>query len=615
MTDRTPLLAEFDRPTLAQWQAEVERLLRGAPFAKKMFTRTLEGLTVGSMATAADLPDTGWAATGPGQSPWLRGADRDNSWLVAQEIPAAGATEFNRALRHDLERGQDAVNLVLEGAGPRGVRIAHAADLGAALAGVDLTATPVLIQSGAEHLRLAEDLLALCSDLGQDASALVGRIGCDPVAGRATEGELPVPAAELYDQLAALSRRLADQAPGLRTVPVFEDPWHDGGADGALSLALTLAAAVGALREMESRNLQLENAAKQVHFNLCIGSDFFLEISRLRALRVLWARVLEACGVDPTVAPPVIHARTSRRTGTVLDPHVNMLRATTQAMSAVLGGVESLHVAPFDETTAPADEFSRRIARNVQLILRHECHLDHVVDPAGGSWFVEKLTAEVAARTWERFQQIEKAGGVMAALDTGVAQRWVADAADARAARMATRDEVQVGTNQYPDPNPLPSVSGRAEVPAGAIPLRRESEPFEALRSRVEKMAGTPAGRVFCANLGDVAKYMPRLEFTRRFFRTGGFEVSEDGFATSADQAVAAARRDGAGAVVLVGRDDTYADLAAAVASGLKEGADPPVVLLAGAAPAGADLDETIGIKSNVLEVLGRLADRVGGAS
>jgi methylmalonyl-CoA mutase len=615
MSEPGRLLADFEAPSLEQWRAEVERLLKGAPFAKKMFTRTLEGIQVGSMATAADLPDTGWADTLPGQIPWLRGIDGDNRWLVAQEIPAKTPADFNTALQHDLDRGQTAVNLVLSGAGPRGTRIAHVADLGAALDGVDLQTTPLFIQSGADHLRVAEDLWALCRDLGVDVASLRGRLGCDPVAGRATTGDLPVPASELYDQLADLTRRTTDQAPGLRSLPVFEDPYHDGGADGALGLAMTVAAAVHALREMESRGLTLEEAAAQVHFNLCVGSDFFMEISRLRALRVLWSRFLEACQIDPAAAPPAVHARTSRRTATVLDPHVNMLRATTQAMSAVLGGVESLHVAPFDEATGSADAFSRRIARNAQLVLLHECHLDHVADPAGGSWYVEKLTAEVAARAWERFQEIEAAGGIMVALDDGLAQAWVAAAADERASRMATRREVQVGTNQYPDPNPLKTFIAPTEVLPGAIPLRRDAEPFEALRARVEKLAGTPAGRVFCAHLGDVAKYMPRLEFTRRFFRTGGFEVTGDRYATTAGEAVSLARQDGAGTVVLVGIDATYAVMAAEVATALKMEPDPPVVLLAGAAPEGVALDGTIGIKSNVLETLGRLADQVGGES
>jgi methylmalonyl-CoA mutase len=615
MSEKGRLLAEFAAPTLDQWRTEVARLLRGAPFAKKMFTRTLEGVQVGSMATVADLPNNDWARTLPGQAPWLRGTDGDNGWLVAQEIPVETASDFNTALRYDLDRGQTAVNLILTGAGPRGTKIAHVADLGAALDGVDLKTTPLFIQSGADHLRVAADLWALCRDLGVDIASLSGRLGCDPVGGLAVTGELPVPATELYDQLAELARKADEQAPGLRTLPVFEDPWHDGGADGALGLGLTLAAAVHALREMESRGLTVEQAAARVHFNLCVGSDFFMEISRLRALRVLWSRILDSCQVDPATAPIAIHARTSRRTGTVLDPHVNMLRATTQAMSAVFGGVDSLHVAPFDETTVPPDEFSRRIARNVQLVLLHECHLDHVADPAGGSWYVEKLTAEVAARTWERFQEIEAAGGIMTALDDGRAQEWVSTVADKRAARMATRREVQVGTNQYPDPNPLKTFIVRTDVHPGAIPFKRDAEPFEALRARIEKLAGMPAGRVFCINLGDVARYMPRLEFTRRFFRTGGFEVTGDGFATTPDEAVALARADGAGTVVLVGLDDTYTAMAAAVVTGLKEGSDPPVVLLAGAPPEGVALDGTIGIKSNVLEILGRLADQVGGES
>ncbi len=622
MSDKGQLLNDFAVPTHDQWRAEVERLLKGAPFAKKMFTRTLEGVQVGSMGTAFELPDNDWADTLPGQAPFLRGSQPagrgDRTWLVAQELPLSNVTEFNAALRHDLERGQTAVNLILAGAGPRGTDVSGLEELRSALQSVDLAATPILIQSGATHLAMAESLFALATENGVDPGTLRGRVGCDPVAGLALEGALPVTAEQLYDELADVSRRAVAQAPGLRTLPVFEDPWHEGGADGALGLGLTLATAVTALREMEARGLTVEEAATRIHFNLCVGSDFFLEIARLRALRLLWTRVLTACGVDPALAPVMVHARTSRRTGTVLDPHVNMLRATTQAMSAVFGGVDSLHVTPFDDAAGSSDEFSRRIARNVQLILADECHLDQVADPAGGSWFVEKLTADIAARAWEHFQAVEAAGGMMAGLGAGLIQEWVATAADERAARLATRREVMVGTNQYPDPNPLKNGPAETVVSAdGAIPVRRDGVPFEKLRARIETLgkSNEAAGRVFCACLGDMARYMPRLEFTRRFFRVGGFSVSDDGFGTTVAEVVDAARADGARTVVLVGLDDTYSELAGPVAAALKKEPDPPVVMLAGSPVDVPEIDETISVKSNVLDVLGRLADTVGGVS
>jgi methylmalonyl-CoA mutase len=619
MNDKGRLLTEFEVPTGDQWRTEVERLLKGAPFAKIMFSRTLEGIQVGSMATANDVPDPDWTGTLPGQSPFIRGTCSSNrAWLVAQELPLASAAEFNTALRHDLERGQTAVNLITDQAGQRGTALSGMDDFRTALAGVDLAEIPVLIQAGAAHFKVAENLLALVEERGLDSTGLRGRVGCDPVAGLASEGALPVPAEQLYDELAEISRRVAVQAPGLSTLPVFEDPYHDGGADGALGLGLLLASAVQVLREMESRGLSLEEAAARVHFNLCVGSDFFLEIARLRGLRVLWSRILIACGVDPATAPISVHARTSRRSGTVLDPHVNMLRATTQAMSAVLGGVDSLHVATFDEATALPDEFSRRIARNVQLVLAHECHLDQVTDPAGGSWYVEKLTADLMARAWELFQKVEAAGGAMAALAGGKTQQWVAGVATERAARLAVRREVLVGTNQYPDPKPLLESLADAPSPVGlAIPLRRDGAPFEVLRTRVVEMGrrNTASGRVFCANLGDVARYVPRLEFTRRFFRVGGFEMSGEGFALTAAEAAESARADGARTVVLVGLDDTYADMAAEVAASLKKEPDPPVVMLAGPMAEGKGIDDCINMKSDVLDVLGRLVEKVGGES
>jgi methylmalonyl-CoA mutase len=266
MSDQSPLLGEFKVPSLDQWRAEVEHLLKGAPFAKKMFTTTLEGLQVGSMATAADLPDPDWSSTLPGQAPFARGTGSGGSWLVAQELPLPTPAEFNAALRHDLERGQNAINLILTGASRRGTAVKGREDLRACLEGADLASTPILIQSGPAHFATAQGLLALAAELRGDSKALRGRVGCDPVAGMAVEESLPVAADKLYDELAELTRLAGKQAPGLRTLPVFEDPWHDGGADGALGLGLTLASAVTALREMESRGLSLEEAAGRVHF-------------------------------------------------------------------------------------------------------------------------------------------------------------------------------------------------------------------------------------------------------------------------------------------------------------------------------------------------------------
>lgn len=495
------LLHEFAEPSLQEWRQEVERLLKGAPFARKMFTRTWEGITVNPLYTGADTADLPWLDSLPGQAPFVRGNRPDGyheaPWLVAQENRRPTCEEFNRDLLHALQRGQTAANLIFDypsrlgqdpdqaaggSVGLRGTSVCSLADMKTALADVDLASCPIIMQAGGAALPATAYLVAMVRAGGGDVASLSGCVGCSPCAGLASLGRISTGLAAVRRESAILTRWAVDHAPQLRTLPVSETPWHDGGADLALGLALTLAEAVAALRDMEAAGLPLDVTAPRVQFNLSIGTDFFMELAKVRALRLVWSRLLTAAGVAPEYTRTFIHARTARRCLTVLDPHVNMLRATTAAMSAVLGGVDSLHVEPFDAVDRLPDEFSNRIARNVQLILAHECRLDQVTDPAGGSWYVEKLTSDLAAAVWEKFQAVMKAGGLPEALLSGWAQEQVAAAAAQRSRDFATRRQVLVGTNMYPDPAAQPRPVPAQETPdlqrdrAAAVVAQRESQ-------------------------------------------------------------------------------------------------------------------------------------------
>lgn len=660
--DPAPLLAEFPLPDAGAWRAEAERLLKGAPFAKALVKRTLEGVDLVPMATEADTAGLPWLDSLPGQAPFVRGAraadDPGACWLVAQEMPLPAAAEVNEALRHDLERGLEAVHLVLDAAGRAGLdpdaapaadvgrggaSLATAADFAQVFADLDPTAHPLLLQAGASGLPAAALLLAALAERGVAPSGLGGTIGGDPLAQWAAEGALPRPLAALRDEQAALLQWAETAAPGLATAPVMEDPWHDGGADGALSLGLLLASAVATLRDLEARGVDPERTAAHIRFHVCIASDFFGEIARLRALRLLWTRVQEAAGLEPQ--PALIQARTSRRTQTVHDPHVNMLRATTQAFSAVLGGAQGLHVSPFDEVDSVPDGFSRRIARNVQLLLRHETRAHHVGDPAGGSWFAERLTADLAEAAWSHFQAVEAAGGLAAALQSGLVQERITAAADRRRERLATGRDVLVGTTRYADPaeparaarGPAPdfaavragdvasvrsadaldlpslgtdpvaaveamvaaaargaslgalSAALAAAAPGGAdttlaVAVRRDAAPFEELRARVAALAAADPSRarVACACVGSLPRTLPRLDFVRGFLRTAGFDVVEGEFHATAAAAAAAALATGAATVMAVALDDVYAAEGEALVRALKAGDPPPRVLVAG---------------------------------
>lgn len=700
------LREDFPVPTHDEWHQECVRLLKGIPFDKKMLTLTYEGITLQPMYTRADAASLPHLDSMPGQAPYSRGTRargyQQRPWQVAQEFPYPTAEEFNKALRHDLDRGQTAAVLVIDRAGQAGLdpdqaapelvgkdgtSVASLVGMRKALEGVDLSSVPVHIESGSAALTYAAVLVALAHERGVDPKKLRGSVGLDPVAGLAEHGRLPLSRKQAYDELAILTGWTAEHAPGLHTVAVRGHVYHDGGASAVEELGIALSVAVHHLRELEARGVDVATAAPCIRFGFSVGTHFFMEIARLRASRILWSRVVEAAGGDTDAQRMTIHARTSRFTKTVLDPHVNMLRTTTEAMAAILGQVDSLHVAPFDEPLGLPDEFSRRIARNTHAILREESHLDLVADPAGGSWYVETLTHQVAEEAWKVFQAVEAAGGVVKALESGNIQGMVEATAAARRENLAHRKDVLVGTNQYPNATEKPLLgrtvdhtalyARRAEAmqslrtggdhaadidvmwklegmlagegpavfdaiveaaAAGATvgelsrtfrhvadPQRsvepivpwRAGEMFERLRNAVRDHGNAGATTIFCANLGNVARYTPRLDFTRGFFQTGGFTVEADRFYASPEETAEAARLSGARTAVIVGLDDTYTEQAVATVEALKA-AGVETVLLAGMPKDIADeltavgVEDMIHVRSDVHAVLSKLAESKG---
>jgi methylmalonyl-CoA mutase len=700
------LREDFPIPTLDQWHQECVRLLKGIPFEKKMRTPTLEGITLEPMYTRADLEKVPHRASLPGQAPYVRGNHalgyRQQPWQVAQELPYPTIEEFAEALRHDLQRGQTAAVVVIDRAGQAGLdpdqaapemvgkdgtSIASVFGMRRALDGVDLAAVPVHIESGSAALTYAAVLVALAREQGVTPEELRGSVGLDPIAGLAEHGQLPLSLSQAYDELAILTGWASDHAPGLHTISAAGHVYHDGGASAVEELGITLAAAVHHLRQLDQRGLDVARVAPRIRFGFSVGTHFFMEIARLRAARLLWSRIVEAAGGDHDAQRMTIHARTSRFTKTVLDPHVNMLRTTTEAMAAILGQVDSLHVAPFDEPLGLPDQFSRRIARNTHSMLREESHLDLVVDPAGGSWFLETLTHQVAEEAWSVFQAIEKVGGIVEALAGGNVQGLVMATAEQRRKNLAHRKDVLVGTNQYPNATEKPlfgrtvdhealharrsevvqklratddqtknlAVMDRLEqmlqeegpaafeaiveaAAAGATvgelskTFRHDADPqlrvelirpwragemFEQLRQAVRAHADPKDTTVFCANLGNVARYMPRLDFTRGFFQTGGFTVEADRYYATPAEAAEAAGLSGAATAVIVGLDATYAEQAVDTAGALRD-AGVGTVILAGAAGdleealAAAGVDQFISVRSDCHAVLRELAASKG---
>jgi methylmalonyl-CoA mutase len=469
------LLAEFPPVSYNDWRKLVESELKGAPFEKKMFTTTHEGITLQPIYCREDTERLKHVNSFPGLAPFVRGATASGCvhkpWDISQELAFPSPTEFNHAARNSISRGLNALNMVLDKAtrngfdpdwaqpeevGWGGISIASLGDLDRALEGIDLEKTVLLIRCGASAMPFAALLVALARMRKKTLTRLRGCIEMDPLGVLSHEGTLPQSLKSAYQEMANLTAWAAERAPHLQTVCVHSRAWHESGSNAIQELAFTLATAAEYLREMHSRGLEVDLTAPRMRFAITMGTNFFMEIAKLRALRMLWASVVSALGGQEQSQKVSLHVRTCQWNKTVYDSYNNLLRATVEAFAGVLGGCESMQVGAFDEVIGPADDFTRRIARNTQLVLQKECHLDHVIDPAGGSWFVESLTADVAKRAWELFQQVWKLGGMEAALRAEFPQKTVAATAAERFKAVAHRRDSIIGVNQYANPQEKP---------------------------------------------------------------------------------------------------------------------------------------------------------------
>ncbi|GIV90553.1 MAG: methylmalonyl-CoA mutase [Chloroflexus sp.] len=496
---RTPLFDMFAPATYEEWRAAAEKTLKGAPFEKRLITKTYEQILLQPIYNAGDIADLPHINSLPGFTPFVRDTrilgPLVERWQVAQELPYPTTTEVRQALQADLPRGLTALNLPLDQAtrlgidpdsaaptqvGMRGVSLATLDDARRLLTDLDLSRLSLAINTGAQAMPVATLLLIAAEEQGLNPSQLHGWLGADPLGALAADGSLPGSLDRCYDLLAEWTRWAIAYAPHVRTIVVSSHVYHNSGAHAVQELGCALATGVAYLRAMQERGLSVNEVAPRIQFTCSVGSQFFLEVARLRAARMLWARIVSAFDGDDTAQRMHLHVRTSAWTKTRYDVYNNMLRATGEAMAAVMGGAQSIHISHFDEAWGLPDEFSRRIARNLHIILQEECNFFRLIDPPGGSWAVEKLTDEIAAKAWEFFQAIERQGGMAAALQAGMPQAAIAATRAERFDAIAHRREVIVGVNMYPNLNEkLPEVRQIDHVQlhaARAVDLRHARE-------------------------------------------------------------------------------------------------------------------------------------------
>ncbi|WP_116453348.1 methylmalonyl-CoA mutase subunit beta [Blastococcus litoris] len=597
------LAAEFEAATRDQWRELVAGVLRKAgreelpdPVEDALSRTVATGVRVAPLYTAEDVADLPAAVGVPGLAPFVRGsragADPESGvpggWDVRQRHAHPDVAVTKEAIAADLENGVTSLWLVVgEGAVP-------AQELGAVLSDVYLDLAPVAVTGG---LPAAEAFLDLVE--GRDDLAPGGSLGLDPLAVHAATGE-PQDLAGLAD----VARR-ATAHRGLRAVVVDATVFHDAGASVVEEIGCSLAAGVAYLRALTGGGLGVDEAFGQLEFRYPATADQFTTIAGLRAARRLWDRVGEVSGAAPEARAQRQHAVTSSVMTTKRDPWVNMLRTTVACFAAGVGGADVVTVQPFDAALGLPDSFSRRIARNTQSLLVEEGHLARVLDPAGGSWYVESLTDQLAQAAWDWFTEIERAGGLAAALDSGLVRDRLAAAWDERAKRLATRAEAITGVSEFPNlAEKLPAREPYAwSAPGGGLPRVRAAQEFEALRDAADAAETRPA--VYLATIGPIAKHTARATFAGNLFQAGGLGTpSGDGASGLA----------GAGTTVacICGTDEDYAESAAALAAELRA-AGATSVWLAGKPDLGVDgVDGYVFAGCDALDVLRTAHEQLG---
>jgi len=558
-----PLASEFPTASQEQWRKLVEGVLRGVPFERKLVAKTYDGVRIDPLY-----------ARDPQAEPVL-GRTPGLPWQVIQRLDHPDPTLANRQALQDLEGGATGLALVFAGsAGALGFGLeASTSALRRVLDGVHLDAGVWLEIDGGIPAAMA---LADVLHAGAIApSACRVRFGLDPL------GEIPRGATggtRSEAELIQCIEKLAGQGFAGPFVVADARTIHAAGGSEAQELAYALASAVFYLRELEKAGRSLDQARRMIYFRLAADADQFLTIAKFRALRKLFARVEQACGLQ--AEPIFVSAETAWRTMTQRDPWVNILRTTMAAFAAGLGGADSVTVLPFTTALGLPDAFARRLARNTQLILLEEANLARVADPAAGSGGLEALTEQLCTAAWSLFQEIEAAGGAYAALQSNLIQRKVAATRVERQSAVARGRDPLTGTSAFPDIHELPvtvlepAPTARPAVTAQGIeplPSIRLAEPFEALRDASDCVLAATGARpkVFLANLGTPSDFTARTTFTKNFFEAGGIEaITNDGFASLAD-IVAAFKASGARLVCLCSSNDVYAKEAAAAAKQL----------------------------------------------
>lgn len=600
------LFQEFPPIPTEAWEEVIKQDLKGADYDKKLIWKTLEGFNVKPYYRDENLKELDYLKTNPSDFPYTRGTKPDNNWEIRQDFEVNDVEEANKFALKLIGSGMTSLGFIInrdltEQEFEKLLNKINLEEININLIVKELTGKYVhMLITYAEKLKL--DLKKIKGSNEHDALSyllLNGKTACGENNCRCTE--------KMYFGL-------KDKLPNFRLISVNAKNFHNAGASVVQELAFGLTMGAEYLQKFISQGYAIDEIASQIRFNFAVGSNYFMEIAKLRAAKLLWAKIVEENKPkDINSAKIYIHSETSTWNKTIYDPYVNMLRVTTEAMSAVLGGTDSLNVLPFNIVFEEPTDFSMRIARNVQLIIKEEAHFNKVVDPGAGSYYIENLTDSLIEKAWELFLAVDEKGGFINAFMSGFIQKSIEDIINTRNKDIATRKEIILGTNQFPNFNEKKPdvelkeeskyISDSEEQIAKPLKLYRGSEEFEKLRLKTDKSGKRPVA--FMLTIGNLNFRKARAQFGCNFFACAGFEVIDNNGFDTIDAGLAEAKNKNADIVVLCSSDDEYETLAPEAFEKIGE----KVLVIAGNPTFRSDLEAKgiknfISVRSNVLEEL-----------
>ena len=612
------LFTDFKAVTTEEWEAKINADLKGKDYERTLIWKTYEGFGVRPYYRQENLAGKEYLESLPGEFPYVRGNNKtNNNWLIRQNIFVTNFEEANKKALTILGKGVTSLGFLFSDCCS-----VTPENLATLLKDICMEAAEVNLVCPTDDCNLAELFVDYVSAGSWDNKNVVASTATDPIGTFVLTGVIEEDAVLKLKTIVEKAKAV----PNFRTIAVHGKFFANSGSSAVQELAFSLALGAEYLTQLTEAGLGVDDAAKAIKFNLGVGNNYFMEIAKLRAGRLLWAKIVDAYGPEcKCAAKMIVHSETNRYNKTIYDPYVNMLRSQTEAMSAVLGGAYSVTVLPFNAVYEDSTEFSERIARNQQLLLKEESHFDKIADPSAGSYYIESLTESIADEAWKLFLTIQEKGGFIAAFKEGFIQTQIKSMAAERNKRVAQRRDNILGTNQFPNFNEKlkrgfdGSLFGPVDLTAKGAQTEtlkpyRESQAFEALRYTTD-MYSLEEKRplAFMLTIGNLAFRKARAQFSCNFFAVAGFSVVDNNGFASAEEGVAAAKAAGADIVVVCSSDEEYAEIAPKVAGLL----DEEILVIAGAPECMDELKEKgitnfIHLKSNILEELKAYQTKLG---